>query len=93
MEIALPQTAPTRPPNETKQLHAAAEQLEAQFIAEMLKAVDIGQARDSFGGGIGEEQFASMLRDQLASALSGNGGFGLTEPLFQAMVQQYGPDK
>jgi hypothetical protein len=45
----------------------------------------VGQARESFGGGIGEEQFSSFLRAEQARAMVEKGGIGLAEHLFNAM--------
>nr|WP_256365451.1 rod-binding protein [Jannaschia sp. CCS1] len=56
----------------------------------MLKHAGFGEPRDddSFGGGIGEEQFSSMLRDQHASAISERGGLGLAESIFQSLLRR-----
>lgn len=69
-------------------LRAAARALEAQFLAEMLKSAGLGEARESFGGGIGEEQFASFLRGEQAEAMARNGGIGLAESIFEAMKRR-----
>lgn len=68
-------------------LRAKAEQLESAFLAEMLGYAGLGAARDSFGGGIGEEQFASFLRQEQASAIVAKGGIGLAEQLFHALTK------
>jgi len=72
------------------QMREVAQDLEAAFLAEMLKHAGFGEPRDqdSFGGGIGEEQFSSMLRDQHASAISARGGLGLAESIFQSLVRR-----
>ena len=67
------------------ELREAAQQLEATFLAEMLKSAGVGAPRDSFGGGIGEEQFSSFLRDAQATEMVKAGGIGLAESLFEAM--------
>lgn len=67
------------------QLRAAAVSLEAAFLSEMLKSAGLGKPRDGFGGGMGEEQFSSFLRDQQSRTLAEGGGIGLAEVLFQAM--------
>lgn len=67
------------------QLRSLARQLEAGFLSEMLGHAGMGASRDSFGGGIGEEQFASFLRDEQAAAMVKAGGIGLAESLFQAI--------
>lgn len=66
-------------------LRSAAIQLEATFLAEMLKAAGFGEARDTFGGGAGEDQFASFLIDAQAEALAQVGGIGLAQALFEAL--------
>lgn len=67
-------------------LRAAARDLEASFIAELLKQAKFGEARGAFGGGVGEEQFASFLRAEHAEALAARGGFGIAESIFNALV-------
>lgn len=66
-------------------LRDAAEKLEATFLAEMLKSAGLGEARDAFGGGVGEDQFASFLREAQAEEMAKAGGIGLAEALFEAM--------
>ncbi|MBS9717725.1 rod-binding protein [Pseudohalocynthiibacter aestuariivivens] len=51
----------------------------------MLKAAGLGKSRESFGGGIGEEQFSSFLRQSQAEALVDRGGIGLAQSLFEAL--------
>lgn len=71
-----------------KRLRDAARELEATFISEMLKHTGIGEVSGSFGGGAGEEQFASLLRDAQARELAVSGGFGLAESIFEALKEQ-----
>ncbi|MEM6609217.1 MAG: rod-binding protein [Pseudomonadota bacterium] len=76
-----------RVPNDPeRQLRAAAEELEAAFLSEMLKQARFGEARGAFGGGIGEDQFASFLRDEHARAIVSGGGIGLAQTIFEALV-------
>ncbi|MDT8857999.1 rod-binding protein [Paracoccaceae bacterium Fryx2] len=75
-------TAP-RPPDDPLRVQARA--LEAAFLAEMLGHAGLGAARDGFGGGIGEQQFSSFLREEQARALVARGGIGLAEQLFRAL--------
>lgn len=72
------------------ELRDVAQDLEAAFLAEMLKHAGLGEPRDqdSFGGGIGEEQFSSMLRDQHATAISARGGLGLADSIFDSLVRR-----
>jgi len=69
-------------------LMQAARELEATFLAEMLKAAKLGETPGSFGGGAGEEQFASFLRLEQARAMVDAGGIGLAESLFEAMKER-----
>ena len=68
-------------------LKAAANELEATFLAEMLKSAGFGQSRDSFGGGSGEDQFGSFLVLEQAKAMVEAGGIGLSESLFNALKE------
>ncbi|QCO55317.1 chemotaxis protein chel [Pseudorhodobacter turbinis] len=72
-------------PPKPNPLREKAAELEAAFLAEMLGHAGLGAARDGFGGGIGEEQFSSFLRQEQATAMVKAGGIGLTEVLFRAM--------
>lgn len=84
--IAPPATVP--PPVSTaddQRLWQAARQLEASFLSEMLKSAGLGAQDGQFGGGIGEEQFASYLREEHAGAIVDAGGIGLAESLFHAL--------
>jgi len=85
----LPPPRPTTPHSEhvqaDQQLRDAAQKLEATFLSEMLKATGLGTPRDAFGGGKGEEQFASFLREAQAEEMAKSGGIGLAEALFEAM--------
>ncbi len=90
--VAAQLSGPVRP-NDTKnpELWAAAEALEASFLSTMLQSAGLGQARESFGGGIGEDQFASMLATEQARALTASGGIGLAESIYTALSRN-GPD-
>ncbi len=78
--------APARPAN-TDQIMDVAQALEASFLAEMLKSAGLGETPDGFGGGAGEDQFASFLREEQAKQMTQAGGIGLAEALFDAMVR------
>jgi Rod binding domain-containing protein len=71
---------------DTGALRGVARDLEASFIAEMLQHAGFGESRGAFGGGAGEDQFASMLRSEHAQALAEAGGIGLAESIFHALV-------
>ncbi|MCO4847052.1 MAG: rod-binding protein [Yoonia sp.] len=66
-------------------MREAAENLEATFLSEMLKSAGLGASRSTFGGGIGEDQFSSFLREAQAKDMVKSGGIGLAEALFEAM--------
>lgn len=80
--------------NSTTQLPAArrdelrdvSEKLEAAFLSEMLKGAGLGARKGAFGGGVGEDQFASMLRERQAQLVVETGGIGLAEQLFQTLL-------
>lgn len=71
-----------------KALREAAEVLEAGFLSEMLKGAGLGKTSESFGGGAGEDQFSSYLRDAQAREMVKSGGIGLAESLYQALKER-----
>ncbi len=75
------------PPSTHERLQAATVELEAAFLAEMLKSAGLGKARDSFGGGAGEDQFSSFLLQHQARQMAQSGGVGLSELLFQSLME------
>ena len=79
---------PAAPPSTAERLQAAAVQLEAAFLAEMLKSAGLGESRQSFGGGAGEDQFSSFLVQHQAQQLAESGGVGLSEILFRSMMEK-----
>lgn len=81
-------TALAPAPDGNDRLMALARDLEASFLAEMLAHAGLGESRGGFGGGAGEEQFASMLRSEQARALAERGGIGLAETIFQSLVSR-----
>ena len=68
-------------------LRKAAMDLETAFLAEMLKSTGLGKARDTFGGGAGEEQFNSLLIRAQAKEMTRAGGIGLAESLYHALLE------
>jgi len=72
-------------------LRAAARDLEAAFLTEMLRAAGVGRPVEGFGsGGAGEDQFASFLVEAQAEAIMQRGGLGLSQTLFQALIRREG---
>lgn len=72
-------------PDQTARLRQVANDLEATFLSEMLKSAGVGKSRETFGGGIGEDQFGSFLRDAQAKEMVRAGGIGLSETIFNAL--------
>ncbi len=66
-------------------LRKAAQSLEANFLSLMLKSAGLDEVPGLGGGGEGEEQFASFLRDEQARLMVQAGGIGLSEQLFLAL--------
>ena len=85
--------AQTLPPEREVALRTAAESLEASFLAEMLRHSGVADARQTGGGGAGEEAFAGFLADAYGTALAEQGGIGLAEKVFEVLLmrEQAGP--
>lgn len=84
-------TVPPTPPaasGRAAELMAKARALETQFLSQMLGHANLGKPSENFGGGIGEEQFASFLRDEQAAAIVQRGGLGLAEQIFRVLSEQ-----
>ncbi len=71
------------------QLMGVAQSLEAAFLSEMLKSAGVGETPENFGGGAGEDQFASFLRDEQAKQMVQSGGIGLAQSMFDAMIAKH----
>lgn len=69
-------------------LRSVAQRLETAFLAEMLRSAGVGQTPAGFGGGTGEDQFASFLREAQAAEMVRAGGIGLAESLFAALKER-----
>jgi Rod binding domain-containing protein len=76
------------PAPEDAPAHAAARRFEAAFLAEMLKHTGLNATSATFGGGAGEEAFASLLTDEYARLLAERGGIGLAEQVFELLKQR-----
>jgi peptidoglycan hydrolase FlgJ len=81
--VSLPPANPDGPTG----LRAKAMELEAAFLAEMLSYTGLGDGSTSFGGGVGEEQFASFLRGEQAKLMVQKGGIGLAETIFDTLIK------
>ena len=75
-------------PSRDLALREAAQELEATFLAEMLKSAGVGETPEVMGGGAGEDQFASFLRLEQARMMARDGGIGLAEALYQSMKEK-----
>ena len=75
-------------PPKDQALWKVAQKLEASFLAEMLKSAGLGAPQESFGGGEGEEQFGSFLRQAQADLMVQAGGIGLAQSLFEALKER-----
>jgi peptidoglycan hydrolase FlgJ len=71
-------------------LMTKARELETAFLSEMLAHSGLDASPDGFGGGAGEDQFSSFLRDEQAKLLVRRGGIGLAETLFKALLKVQG---
>lgn len=76
-------------PAQAERLMQVAQSLEAQFLSEMLKSAGVGKTPEAFGGGSGEDQFSSFLRDEQAKLMTQSGGIGLAQSLFDSMIAKY----
>ncbi len=83
-----PTPTPHAPHKAALTARATAEKLEASFLAEMLKSAGLGAQENSFSGGIGEDQFASFLRQALAEEMVKTGGLGLADTFYEAMMEK-----
>jgi Rod binding domain-containing protein len=87
-------TAPAPPPapppgrDPAATLRTKAADLEATFLAEMLSFAGLGATPEAFGGGIGEDQVASLLRQEQAAQIVAAGGLGLAEKIFRALASR-----
>lgn len=82
------QVPPAHTLHDRAALKAATVELEATFLAEMLRSGGLGKPSEALGGGVGEEQFSSMLVLQQARQIAQAGGIGLSEILFNSIVEQ-----
>lgn len=73
-------------PRQEGALRRAAQEMEAAFLAEMLKPMGANTQSSSFGGGIGEAQFSSFLAGEQAKLMVKAGGIGLSESIFNALA-------
>jgi peptidoglycan hydrolase FlgJ len=91
LSAAGPEAARAAAAEPERQARAAAEAFEAAFLAEMLKYSGINAMPSGFGGGAGEEAFASFLTEEYARLLAERGGIGIAEQVFGLLQQRTDP--
>ncbi|WP_281859674.1 rod-binding protein [Litoreibacter halocynthiae] len=74
--------------NNESQRQETSKNLEIAFVTEMLSFVGMKELSSEFGGGAGEEQFQSFLREQHARLIVDKGGLGLAEQFFNSMAEK-----
>jgi Rod binding domain-containing protein len=74
-------------PTRQQQLRDKAQELEAAFLSEMLAHSGLSEMEGAFGGGQGEAQFTSFLRQEQAQKIVQSGGLGLAELIFKSMTE------
>ena len=87
MQIQHTSTPLAQPKHSDSDLRALAQKFEASFLAEMLKSAGLGKQTKSFGGGMGEDQFASFLVQAQAEQMAKAGGIGLSEAIFNSLKE------
>ena len=91
MDIAAsPPPPPLQGGMHDEKLRDLSRSLEAGFLAEMLKSAGLGETRSGFSGGIGEDQFSSLLVQEYADAASRAGGIGLSEAIYRSLLAAEG---
>ncbi|MFC6688322.1 rod-binding protein [Jhaorihella thermophila] len=91
MESPITNTVPpgqTTRPERLAELRQAATEFEAAFLAEALKSAGLGKSRSDFGGGVGEDQFQDFLVRAQADELARNGGIGVADIVFRALMEK-----
>jgi Rod binding domain-containing protein len=83
---AIPPITPASPA--VTPIRASAEALETAFLAEMLKSAGVFRPAETFGGGVGEDQFISFMADAQARAMVARGGLGLAESIEQTLTRR-----
>lgn len=83
----LTSTGRANPARSDEQLRQVAQELEATFLAEMLKTAGLHKTSEAFGGGVGEDQFGSFLVKAQADEMAKAGGIGLAEQIFEALKE------
>lgn len=60
---------------------------ESFFVFQMLELMEPDMSdNDVFGGGLGEEMFASVRNEHVADAITANGGIGLSDTIYNHLL-------
>ena len=78
----------TEPATERQKLERAAQEFEALFVREMLKAMRSTVEDSSLGGGSAGRTYQAMFDDQLAGTIAEQGGLGLTSYILEKLSEQ-----
>ena len=76
-----------RPRPDEAALARVARDMEASFLAVMLGQAGVGAPRGTFGGGTGEDQFASVLTQAYAERMAERGGIGPAESILRSLKE------
>ena len=79
-------TAQPHTPQRDTKLWEMSQSLEASFLSEMLQVAGFGKSREAFGGGVGEDQFSSLLVSERAELIVKAGGIGLAESIYNSLL-------
>jgi hypothetical protein len=88
LQAANPQASTADFSSQKIQIEKAAQELEATFLAEVMKSAGLGKSSEFGGGGVGEDQFASFMVMEHARAMARNGGIGLAEMFVKSMMER-----
>ena len=70
----------------------AAEQFESFYIAQFIGLMKPENAdadqQNQFSGGAGERMFKQELNNELAKSITKNGGFGIADSVYSALMKQ-----
>lgn len=83
--VSPPALSSAAPGDRDLALMHTAKELETAFLSEMLSFSGLGEVSEGFGGGAGEEQFASFLRAEQARLMVEQGGVGLAAMIFDQL--------
>jgi len=98
MTLSIPALPPNMqinvaPPAEPDRLKQIAKEFEAAILTELLQAAGADKTASTFGGGVGEDQFASFLLRAQADRIAERGGIGLAELALRAMMDAPAKDR